>query len=185
MMRARWSGYVLFALGIAACGGRDLVDLERMVDEATRPPPHSASVPTVDRELAAEYGAVAERSPFEPFTEIQGTAASAAPDRNRRPQPLERFPLGQLEIVGTLGGRDRMLALIRDPERITHVRAVGDYLGRDHGRITAVRESGVDIIEHIEDGRGGWTIRARALALRVPDVAEESSAGLYSEDSEE
>ena len=84
-------------------------------------------------------------------------------------------------MVGTLAGRGKTLALIRDPSGITHPLAVGDYLGRDHGRITAIRASGIDILELVEDGQGGWTARARAIALNVPrdpaDGSEKTDEG--------
>ena len=185
MMPNRWIGNVLLVLTVAGCGAGDLADLERMVDEATRPSPHATSVPAEHREFAVEYGAMSERSPFEPFTEVRGAAAAEAPDNNRVLQPQERFPLGQLEMVGTLAGRDRILALIRDPHGITHPLAAGDYLGRDHGRITSVRESGIDILEHVEDGRGGWTTRARTLELSVPDIQEDGSTNVDNGDIEE
>ena len=176
MMRTRWMG-ALFVLTVAGCGGRDLSDLERLVVEATQPSPDATPVPTLDHGFASEYDAMSERSPFEPFTGVQGATASEAPDPTRRPQPQEHFPLGQLELVGTLAGRDRILALIRDPHGITHPLAVDDYLGRDHGRITKVRESGIDILEHVEDGRGGWTARTRALELSVPNGSAELGNG--------
>lgn len=176
MTRIRWTGTAVLVLTVAGCGGRDLSDLERMVDEAIQPSPHTTPMPAEDPEIPFEYGAMSERSPFEPFTEVPGAIASEPPDPTREPQPQERFPLGQLEMVGTLAGRGRVLALIRDPHRITHTVAVGDYLGRDHGRITKVRESGIDILEHVEDGRGAWTVRARTLELSVPDVPDDAPA---------
>ncbi|MDE0659449.1 MAG: pilus assembly protein PilP [Gammaproteobacteria bacterium] len=176
MTRIRWVGNAVFVLTVAACGGPDLSDLERMVDEATQPSPRAEREPTADRDTDFEYGAMSERSPFEPFKEVPGAFASEAPDPMRRSQTLERFPLGQLEMVGTLAGRGRILALIRDPRRITHPVAVGDYVGRDHGRIAKVRASGIDILEHVEDGRGAWTVRARALELTVRDIPENAPA---------
>ena len=176
MMHSRWIPTTVFALTVAGCGGPDLSDLERMVDDATQPSPHASPKPAPDREVAFAYGAMSERSPFEPFTGVPEAIASEAPDPTRRPQPQERFPLGQLEMVGTLAGRGRTLALIRDPHRITHPVAVGDYLGRDHGRVTKVRESGVDILEHVEDGRGAWTVRPRRLELSVPDIPDDAPA---------
>ncbi|MDE0190628.1 MAG: pilus assembly protein PilP, partial [Gammaproteobacteria bacterium] len=68
------------------------------------------------------------------------------------------------------------LALIRDPSGITHPLAVGDYLGRDHGRIAAIRPLGIDILELVEDGQGGWMARARTLDLNVPRDTEDGSA---------
>jgi type IV pilus assembly protein PilP len=43
---------------------------------------------------------------------------------------------------------------------------VGDYLGRNHGRIVAIDEARVDVVEIVPDGEGGWLERPRSLALK-------------------
>ena len=175
MRGLRYTGWAALAL-TGACGGADLSDLERLLDKTTESPATAMPVPATRGGPGSEYGAMTERSPFEPFAEVAAAGASQAPDPARSPQPQERFPLGQLDMVGTLAGRGRILALIRDPSGITHPLAVGDYLGRDHGRITAIRPSGIDILELVEDGQGGWTARARALELNVPRSPEDGLA---------
>lgn len=178
-------GGAVFALGLAGCGGADLSDLERLVDKTAESSAPGPPIPTAHGESGFEYGAMTERSPFEPFAEVAGAGASQAPDANRSPQPPELFPLGQLEMVGTLAGRDTILALIRDPSGITHPLAVGDYLGRDHGRITAIRGSGIDILELVQSGQRGWTARARTLDLSVPRDPGDGSAMTDEEGNEE
>lgn len=160
---------------IAGCGAEDLSDLERLVEAAVRSSTRDTPVPASQDAIDFKYGAMSERSPFEPFADIQGTRASTAPDPARIRQPQEFFPLGQLEMVGTLAGRGTVVALIRDPRGNTHSLAVGDYLGRDHGRITSVRDTRIDILELVEDDQGGWTVRARAVELSVSDGSEEDS----------
>ena len=177
MTGSRCIGCAVLALTVGGCDGADQSDLERLLDQAAGSSAAVTPIPAPPDASGFEYGAMTERSPFEPFAEVAGAIASQAPDSARRPQPQELFPLGQLEMVGTLAGRGEILALIRDPRGITHPLGVGDYLGRDHGRIRTIRESGIDILELVEDGRGGWTARARALELKVSRPAEEVSAG--------
>jgi type IV pilus assembly protein PilP len=43
---------------------------------------------------------------------------------------------------------------------------VGDYLGRNHGRIVGIDEAKVDVVEIVPDGEGGWLERPRSLALK-------------------
>ncbi|EAA3799172.1 pilus assembly protein PilP, partial [Salmonella enterica subsp. enterica] len=43
---------------------------------------------------------------------------------------------------------------------------VGDYLGRNHGRVTAVDEAGINVVEIVPDGEGGWLERPRSLTLK-------------------
>ena len=176
MSRSRYIACAVFGLTTAGCGGTDLSDLERLVEEDTESSVTAAPIPTPHGGSGFEYAAMAERSPFESSAEVAGARASHAPDPARSPQPQELFPLGHLQMVGTLSGRGKTLALIRDPRGITHPLAVGAYLGRDHGRITAISASSIDILELVEDGRGGWTARARTLDLLVPGDPADGSA---------
>ncbi len=184
MTRPRYIGCTVFGLAVAGCGGADLSDLERLVEDATESSAVAAPLPAVHDGSGFEYGAMTERSPFERFAEVAGAGVSQAPDPTRSRQPQERFPLGQLEMVGTLAGRGRMLALIRDPVGVTHPLAVGEYLGRDHGRITAIRASGIDILELVEDAQGGWTARARTLELSESQGAEDGPGAIDNGGSE-
>jgi len=43
---------------------------------------------------------------------------------------------------------------------------VGDYLGRNHGKILAIDESKIDVMEIVPDGEGGWLERPRSLSLK-------------------
>ncbi len=130
----------------------------------------SDAAPTLlpGRNETFQYGAMAGRSPFEPLAEVGATRPADAPDPERAPGPLEVFPLGQLQMVGTLARGGRFHALVRDPHGITHLLAVGDYLGRDHGRIMAVRDTGIDIVELIDADRGSWSARHRILDMGDP-----------------
>lgn len=167
MTRIRRVLQVSLASLVAGCGGADLSDLDG-VEDAAQSIPRDAPGATEDEATGFRYGAMTARSPFEPFADVRGTGTAQAPDRKRPRRPQELFPLGQLEMVGTLAGRGAVLALIRDAHGTTHLLAVGDYLGRDHGRITKVRDTGIDVLEVVEDGLGGWKLRRRVLELRLP-----------------
>jgi type IV pilus assembly protein PilP len=52
-----------------------------------------------------------------------------------------------------------------DPQRVVHRVRVGNYLGQSDGRIVAIREDGLEIVELIPDGSGGWLERPARLAL--------------------
>jgi len=181
MMTTRVTACLLTASVIAGCG-HEPPDSAPPVAGAAGSASHAAAIPTVYATGVFRYGAMAERNPFEPYTELQGARSSNAPDPTRRRQPQERFPLGQLEMVGTLAGRGKAVALIRDPAGTTHPLAVGDYLGRDHGRITKVRETGVDLVEYIEDDQGGWKVRPRTVELSIPESTDDHTDNYKGDD---
>ena len=160
----------LTALALAGCTDPDMADLYRFVGHESAPAakdPTPAATETDQVPLA--YGTTLSRSPFEPATEVPTAGGtSIGPDPTRVRQPIERFALERLEMVGTLAGRGAFHALVRDPDGYIHQLATGDYLGRDHGRITAVRDTGVDIVELVVDGSGRWRRRPRSIALNTP-----------------
>jgi type IV pilus assembly protein PilP len=43
---------------------------------------------------------------------------------------------------------------------------VGDYLGRNDGRIVGISESAVQVIEIVPDGEGAWLERPRSISLK-------------------
>lgn len=43
---------------------------------------------------------------------------------------------------------------------------VGDFLGRNDGKVIAINESKIDVVEIVPDGEGGWLERPRSLTLK-------------------
>ena len=43
---------------------------------------------------------------------------------------------------------------------------VGDYLGRNNGRIVSINDSAVDVVEIVPDGEGAWLERPRSISLK-------------------
>ena len=164
---------VLFGILTAGCADSDHADLEAFVAQTAqkyRPVPSSgadASPPTARREPFA-YSAGELRSPFQPPSALGPTSNAGqplvAPDFGRAKEHLERFPLAQLRLVGSLSGRNTRRALVRDPDGVVHPVGVGAHIGTDFGRIRAIADDGIELIEIVRDA-GGWVERARFIAL--------------------
>lgn len=95
---------------------------------------------------------------------------AAAPDLRRVRTSLEGFAMEELRMVGTLSGQGVRSALVRDPGGQVHAVRVGDYLGRDFGRIEAIGDAGLVLLEAIADGSGDWVTRTRTLPMHRPDT---------------
>lgn len=108
-----------------------------------------------------------KRDPFSPsVAEMQTTASSGPrPDANRPQQPLERFALDSLKMVGTLGAGSGMEVLVKDPGGVIHRVHVGEYMGQNYGHVTAISESSIDLVELVSNGNGGWMERPASIAL--------------------
>jgi type IV pilus assembly protein PilP len=87
------------------------------------------------------------------------------PDFERPKEYLERYELDTLSMVGTFSKEESDWALVRDPEGVIHRVPVGNYIGKNHGRVVEIDDTQVDLSELISDGAGGWLIREASIAL--------------------
>lgn len=157
---------------LAGCGGgRDFVDLQVYMDEVrARPKGSIEPLPKFQPYESFTYSAAALRSPFQPPVKIdlasrQKGSQDVKPDEARVRQFLEGFNIEVFEMVGTLGNGQGVFGLVNGAGGVHRVK-VGDYLGRNHGRILAIDESKIDVVEIVPDGDGGWLERPRSLSLK-------------------
>lgn len=161
---------LLGTLLLAGCDNRNFSDLQIFMEETrARPAGKIEPLPKFKAYEAFTYGASSLRSPFQPPIRIsperrQKGSKDIQPDEDRVKQFLEGFNIEGFEMVGVLSNKQGMQALIRGAGGVHRVK-VGDYLGRNHGRVTGIEESRVDVVEIVPDGEGGWLERPRTLSL--------------------
>ncbi len=157
---------VFVAFGLSGCAPDD--DLRHWVaQEKAKKGAPLQPLPVVRTFETFIYDAKDRRNPFDLSAEEQeqATATGPHPDQNRPREPLESFPLDGLKMSGTLGLAKSIEGLVRDPDGIVHRVRIGNYLGQNYGRITAISEDKIDIVELIPNGGGGWMERAATIAL--------------------
>lgn len=128
------------------------------------PPPAIKTFETFEYTLRAPD----DRDPFDlPTNEEQQEtiAAGPRPDQNRTREPLESFPLDGLKMVGTLGAAAAPEGLLKDPEGVIRRVHVGNYVGQNYGRITAVNEGQIELVELVPNQTGGWVERQTSISL--------------------
>jgi len=159
-------------LFVSGCdGGGDFSDLQSYMDEVrARPKGEIEPLPKFQPYESFAYSAAALRSPFQPpikldMVDRQKGSKDIKPDETRTKQFLEGFNIEVFVMVGTLANDAGAFALVNGAGGVHRVR-VGDYLGRNHGRILAIDESKIDVIEIVPDGEGGWLERPRSLSLK-------------------
>jgi len=118
---------------------------------------------------AFAYSAGNMRSPFEPPIVVKpidpNKKLAVKPDPNRVKQFLEQFNIGSIAMVGTLSQGARLFGLVRDPQGGVHRVQLGDYMGMDNGKILAIEENKIELLEIVSDGTGGWVERERTVNL--------------------
>lgn len=128
------------------------------------PPPEFTPMPTYT------YAAHQLRSPFAPPAsadqQVAGLGKQVEPDLNRPQEYLERFSLEALRFKGTLQRPSGPLfAIIEDGNGSSQRVKVGNYLGKNQGKIVDITPTQVAIVEIVPDGRDGWVERPRTLNL--------------------
>jgi type IV pilus assembly protein PilP len=165
----RWSVAFVCVWMISGCSN-DFSDLEQYV--ATTRTKFQGSVeplPQFEPYQNYVYSTFNYRTPFtEPSAaepDDQEGDAGPRPDKDRRKEPLEFFPLDSLKMVGTLERGGETWGLIRDPDGTIHRVQAGNHAGENFGEILRISESSVDLLEIIPDGLGAWIEREISLLL--------------------
>ncbi len=157
---------------LSGCGGKDFSDLDAfMAEKLARPGGIIQPIPTFKAYEAFAYSATTLRSPFDRPLEVREIAQLQAirtikPDEDRVKEFLEQYTFDSLTMVGSLERGDRDWSLIQDPSGGVHRVTIGNYLGRNHGRIVEMTETYVAVVEIVPDGtEDGWVERPRTLKL--------------------
>jgi len=151
---------------IAGCSD-DTDQLRAQIAEIkARPGGRIEPLPEVKPYETFAYPASDERSPFEPGIPASATGPNAIrPDSSRAREFLEQFSLDTLRMVGTLKLQGRIYGLVQTQDGLVHRVLPGNHLGQSDGRITAIEEGKISLIEIVPDGMGGFIQRPAALGL--------------------
>ncbi|BAQ72133.1 type IV pilus biogenesis protein PilP [Pseudomonas sp. Os17] len=173
-----WLMWACFGLGLCGCeGAADFAETQAFMKQMRRQAPEPIEpLPVVRSSPAFTYDASGLRSPFQPPQSVERverrwSEQAVRPDPQRPRQYLEGFDIERLQMVGTMSGTSASFALLRSAEGV-HRLQIGDYLGRSEGRIVAISESRVEVLEIVADGAGGWQERPRTLLLKKHSQVE-------------
>jgi type IV pilus assembly protein PilP len=181
--RSTWAALALacLALASAGCSSGDLGDLETYVTEVrSRGGGKIEPLPEIrpyERYLYASAEA-GSRDPFQPFFQAKRGPQidRQLSDAQRRfieemethnPEELENFELDSLRMVGNLQNEQELWGIVLDTDSTVHRVKVGNYMGRNFGKITSIGEDKIELREIINDGQGGWDERPASLALNT------------------
>lgn len=169
-IKPAFMGKAVLAMGVvltlAGCSGQDdlhqWVAQEKQKKGAPIPP-----LPVIKTFETFQYNDQDKRDPFSPSTaELQGSANTGPrPDENRAKEPLEMFALDSLKMVGTVGTGAATEVLVKDPGGVIHRVHRNEYMGQNYGRVTAVADDHIDLVELVSNGNGGWMERSASIAL--------------------
>ncbi len=164
----------------AGCVSKDMTDLEDYAAEVlARKGGEIEPLPPIKPYESYLYQAekLGLRDPFRSFYEEEVTAEkvekTSDPDQEKyateiqthNREELEGYELDALRMVGVLENSDFMWGIVRDQQGVVHRVTVGNYVGRNFGKITNIQEDRIDVREIVKDAQGRYEERAAALAL--------------------
>jgi type IV pilus assembly protein PilP len=152
-------------------------ELRAFIEEVkARPPAPIEPLPDIPSIDAFTFDPTDRRDPFSMDRQSSGPDAadnSLAPDPNRPKYPLEKYPLTDLNMVGTMTKDGTLWALIRTNEEppkpgLLFRTRVGEYMGPDNGQIVEITESTIRLVEVVADASGEWRENPQTIRLVEP-----------------
>jgi len=128
-------------------------------------------LPPMIEEEGFRYQASDQRDPFLSISglqrlEKQKKNSGIHPDAKREREVLESYQLDTLRMVGSLQKAGKLLALVQSPDGVVYQVRKNNYLGHNHGRVTALSRDRIELVEIIPDGMGGWMERPAQINLK-------------------
>lgn len=172
----RITSLLAITLGLSACD-QGFGDLQEFVNQTKAKPPDAVEpIPTFVPYQNFEYTTENLRDPFKlvdfrrpeldvPEQKEGSVATGPRPDMDRLREPLEDFPLDTLRFKGTVTKDGTKWGLIFAPDNTVHRVLEGNFMGQNHGRITALSDVEINLTEIVPDGLGNYIERSAAIAL--------------------
>lgn len=168
-----WSALALLFCGfsLVACGDSEQQDIRQWMNESAKGlTPKITPVPSVSQIEMSEYLPGDLLSPFsqekllaDELNAKDSTKTGGPAPVNTDAHPLTRFPLESFRLVGTMLIGDQQVAVLAGGDTPRKAR-VGDLIGQNYGRITAIRVASGDLqgevlVKEKIFERGVWVAR--------------------------
>ena len=155
---------LLAGLVLAGCSSQDR-DLDNFINQTNQEAGGRVEpLPEIKPYQTYIYADAAMRSPFTPTSPNAGNP-NLRPDAHRNREFLEQYSLDTMQMVGSMKMGGQMFGLIQTKDGLVHRVIVGNYIGQNDGKITAITAAKIDVREIVPDGLGGYIERPTGIAL--------------------
>lgn len=163
----------LLLLGMVGCGGDDVSDLTKFIQEVkARPKAPIEPLPEIKVVESFIFKPDGLRDPFrsterkDDDSEVDVSGVNGIkPDIERRKEELEAYPLDSLRMVGTLRNNKGYWGLVRARDGTIHRVQVGHHMGQNYGKILRILDDKIELMEIVPDKPGAWREQQSSLAL--------------------
>jgi len=161
----------LGAAALVGCGA-ELDELQQWMEQQRREV--KPNVPPLQPPKKFDPQPYAAADAVEPFSTQKLTVALKRDERvpssllagelKRRKEPLEAYPLDNMNMVGSVTKQGLPFALLRVDGLLYQVK-VGDYMGQNYGRVLRISDTDLVLREVVQDAAGEWIERNSTLQL--------------------
>ena len=142
MKTAYWCCAALLLVGTPAANAED------PAQPPSAPAPAVAPAAPEGQPETPPYNPAGRRDPFRPFT------LNLRPEARTQATPLQRYELGQLNVVGTVWELSPPRAMLEDSVGMGYIVTIGTPIGRNGGVVTAIEPQKVVVEERVLDFYG-------------------------------
>jgi len=162
-----------FCVLLIACENNSNKDLEKYIQQVKATPKRPLEkLPEFKLPEPFTYQPDILRDPFNPVKESDQqqdigmiVGNGIRPDFHRRKEELEIFPLDALKMVGTIVMNSNLWGLVKSADKTIHRVQVGNYMGKNHGKIIQISTDKIELMEIVPDKPGTWREQQTTLAL--------------------
>ena len=167
-------GCAVFLTCLAGCGNDDISDLKQYIARIKAVPKGRIQpLPEVKVVEPFVFNPKGLRDPFKPLVQPErqdavselSTGGGIKPDTTRRKEEMEAFPLETLKMVGTVTMKLNLWGLVKADDGSIHRVQVGNYMGKNYGKIIRISTDKIDLMEMVPDKPGRWREQQTSLTL--------------------
>lgn len=165
-------GIFAIILFLSGCQQTTKEDLKNEIESAKQSAVgYIPEPPQIVERKAYKYSSSGLKSPFRnSISEIRTekkTLTEIKPDLNRTKSELESFELQNFYMTGTikLSKDDSNQAIVNNGRGKTYIVSVGDYMGKNNGKILDITTTSIKLEEIIPNGAYRWVKRPSEIKL--------------------
>ena len=164
----------VFLTCLTGCGNDDFSDLNQYISKVKSEPKGTIKpLPEIKVVESFMFNPEGLRDPFKPLVQPEqqdevadlSTGGGIKPDTTRRKEDLEAFPLETLKMVGTVVMKSNLWGLVKADDGTIHRVQVGNYLGKNYGKVIRISTDKIELMEIVPDKPGTWREQQASLAL--------------------
>lgn len=96
-----------------------------------------------------------KRDPFRsPLDDLTGADRAGAVIQSACNQPLCKWDLDQLQLVGVISGMSNPIAMVQDPQGVGYLVRRNSFMGKKGGRVTQIKHDSLVVTEIVRGGDG-------------------------------